>query len=40
MDMAIEGMVLFLQSLPPGCMFKIISFGSDFEAMEFPEGSG
>jgi hypothetical protein len=33
MDMAREALQLFMQSLPTGSKFKIISFGSHFEEM-------
>ena len=32
-EMAREALKLFMQSLPAGSLFKIISFGSRFEAM-------
>jgi von Willebrand factor A domain-containing protein 5 len=30
MEMTKEALKLFIQSLPPGCLFEIISFGSDY----------
>jgi von Willebrand factor A domain-containing protein 5 len=30
MEMTKEALKLFIQSLPPGCLFEIISFGSKF----------
>ena len=29
----VEALKLFVQSLPAGCMFDIISFGSNYESM-------
>ena len=39
-EIAIDALVLFIQSLPGGCKFGILSFGSDFswssgEIMEY-----
>lgn len=31
--MTVEALKLFLKSLPPGCMFDIISYGTKFESM-------
>ena len=33
MELAIEAMELFIRSLPPGCKFSIISFGSNFDSL-------
>jgi uncharacterized protein with von Willebrand factor type A (vWA) domain len=33
MEMTVSALVLFLQSLPPSCMFDIVSFGNKFESM-------
>jgi von Willebrand factor A domain-containing protein 5 len=30
MEMTKEALKLFIQSLPPGCLFEIISFGSSY----------
>jgi len=30
MEMTKEALKLFIQSLPPGCLFEIISFGSEY----------
>ena len=38
MDMTKEALKLFIQSLPTGCMFEIITFGSTFKVVS--EGFG
>ena len=35
MSKAQEALDIFVRSLPPGCTFSIISFGSRYEAMDF-----
>ena len=35
MDITKEYLKLFMQSLPEGCKFQIISFGSDYEVLEY-----
>jgi hypothetical protein len=32
-DTTVEALKLFIQSLPAGCMFDIISFGSNYQSM-------
>ena len=32
-DTTVEALKLFLQSLPPGCMFDIISYGTKHETL-------
>ena len=32
-QVAVQAMDLFIRSLPKGCKFSIISFGSDFEPL-------
>lgn len=39
MEMTKEALKLFIQSLPPGCMFEIISFGSQYEVLS-PQRKG
>ena len=34
MDMTREALILFMQSLPSGSLFKIVSFGSSYKEME------
>jgi len=35
-ETAKNALILFLKSLPPGSMFQVVSFGSDFENL-FPD---
>ena len=38
MRIAREAMDLFIRSLPPGCAFSIISFGSSFDSLVHGDG--
>lgn len=38
MEIVVEALKLFLQSLPAGCMFEIISFGSNHELLSKSNG--
>lgn len=38
MDMTKEALKLFIQSLPPGCTFEIISFGNRFQCSSKGQG--
>ena len=39
MKVAKEAMEYFVMSLPIGCKFSILSFGSNFSFMEYPPGN-
>lgn len=34
--LTVNALKLFIQSLPPGCMFDIISYGSNYSSMSSP----
>ena len=38
MKVAKEAMEIYIMSLPMGCKFSIVSFGSKHSFMEYPEG--
>lgn len=38
MQLAKDALTIFMQSLPVGCRFTIISFGSHYSAMEDADG--